>query len=208
MSISRSLRFAVLRRDHFTCRYCGRTPSDGTKLTVDHLIPVAHGGSDDPMNLITACLECNAGKAAAAPSDLEPLTDHLLDQLRQQRDNLYERIRLQRQVDAARAMFYGELGLSDLVTAFRTTFGHVRSVGIQESTAVLFLEKLGLPRCLENIDLARRRAGQSFDGARYFFGICWNQVRNGPSPPNPSPDLPSNPSPPKSTYEELSPGYI
>lgn len=66
MSISRRLRYEVLRRDGHACRYCGAV-APAVHLTVDHVIPVALGGSDEPTNLVTACRECNAGKAASAP---------------------------------------------------------------------------------------------------------------------------------------------
>ncbi len=32
-------------------------------LEVDHIVPVAGGGSDDTINLVTACWECNRGKS-------------------------------------------------------------------------------------------------------------------------------------------------
>ncbi|MCA2293012.1 HNH endonuclease [Mycobacterium avium] len=42
---------------------CGKTPlEDGVKLVVDHKIPKAWGGTDDPENLQPLCVECNAGK--------------------------------------------------------------------------------------------------------------------------------------------------
>jgi hypothetical protein len=66
MTVSRRLRFEVLRRDGYTCRYCGAKAPDAT-LTVDHVVPVALGGDDDPRNLVTACAECNAGKSSIAP---------------------------------------------------------------------------------------------------------------------------------------------
>lgn len=56
------LRFDILARDNFTCRYCGRSAPD-VALNVDHVFPVAKGGTNDPDNLVTACFECNNGKA-------------------------------------------------------------------------------------------------------------------------------------------------
>jgi len=64
MAVSKRLRYEVLRRDNHTCRYCYATD---TPLTVDHVIPVALGGSDDPGNLVAACKDCNAGKSASNP---------------------------------------------------------------------------------------------------------------------------------------------
>ena len=62
MSISPRSRFEVLKRDLFTCRYCGRT-SPSVVLEVDHIVPVSNGGSNDPINLATSCWDCNRGKA-------------------------------------------------------------------------------------------------------------------------------------------------
>jgi DNA-directed RNA polymerase subunit RPC12/RpoP len=55
-------RWEILQRDNFACQYCGRTPQDGAKLQVDHIIPKSRGGTNEKENLITACLECNLGK--------------------------------------------------------------------------------------------------------------------------------------------------
>ena len=66
MTVSRRLRFEILRRDGHTCRYCGAAAPD-VALTVDHVIPIALGGGDDPTNLVTACADCNAGKSSVAP---------------------------------------------------------------------------------------------------------------------------------------------
>ena len=66
MTVSKTLRYQVLRRDGFTCRYCGGRAPD-VALTVDHVIPSTLGGSDEPTNLITACRDCNSGKSATPP---------------------------------------------------------------------------------------------------------------------------------------------
>ena len=61
-SLSKSIRFEVFKRDSFTCNYCGRKAPD-VLLEVDHIDPVAHGGANDFLNLITACKDCNIGKS-------------------------------------------------------------------------------------------------------------------------------------------------
>lgn len=66
MPVSKTTRFQVLKRDGHTCRYCGASAPD-VKLTVDHVIPAALGGSDKPDNLVAACVDCNAGKGASNP---------------------------------------------------------------------------------------------------------------------------------------------
>lgn len=56
------IRFTVLRRDNFTCQYCGRGTQNGAILHIDHIRPKAKGGKLKLDNLITSCLECNEGK--------------------------------------------------------------------------------------------------------------------------------------------------
>lgn len=68
MAVSRRLRFEILRRDGHTCRYCGGSAPE-VKLTVDHVVPTALGGTDDPSNLVTACTDCNGGKSANSPTE-------------------------------------------------------------------------------------------------------------------------------------------
>lgn len=62
-SISLRTRFNLLKRDRFRCQYCG-AHAGSTELVVDHVIPASKGGPDEPWNLLTACNNCNQGKAA------------------------------------------------------------------------------------------------------------------------------------------------
>lgn len=57
------LRWQVLRRDEFRCRYCGAS-SGSSELHVDHVLSRADGGRDTIDNLVTACIECNLGKGS------------------------------------------------------------------------------------------------------------------------------------------------
>lgn len=60
--ISKRERFAILQRHSFTCVYCGARAPD-VRLELDHAVPLAAGGPDDALNLVPACVDCNAGKA-------------------------------------------------------------------------------------------------------------------------------------------------
>ena len=64
MAVSKRLRYEILRRDNHTCRYCGASAPD-VPLRVDHVTPVALGGTDEPSNLVTSCEPCNSGKSSA-----------------------------------------------------------------------------------------------------------------------------------------------
>jgi len=62
-SIKPSLRFGILKRDDYRCQICGDTAKEGAKLEIDHITPVAKGGSNDANNLQVLCRVCNAGKS-------------------------------------------------------------------------------------------------------------------------------------------------
>lgn len=67
-ALSKKLRFEVFKRDKFTCQYCGRMAPD-VILEVDHIKPVAAGGNNGMMNLITSCRDCNRGKGKRKLTD-------------------------------------------------------------------------------------------------------------------------------------------
>lgn len=54
-------RYKILERDNFSCFYCGASGKD-TRITVDHVIPMSRGGTNEESNLVAACADCNAGK--------------------------------------------------------------------------------------------------------------------------------------------------
>lgn len=66
--LSKGIRFEVFKRDNFTCQYCGAQAPD-VILEVDHINPVKLGGTNEIMNLVTSCFNCNRGKSAKKLSD-------------------------------------------------------------------------------------------------------------------------------------------
>lgn len=79
--ISKKLRFEVFKRDGFTCQYCGKSAPE-VVLEVDHIKPVSKGGTNDILNLITSCFECNRGKSDKLLNE-NAVLDKQLDQLQQ-----------------------------------------------------------------------------------------------------------------------------
>jgi hypothetical protein len=64
-SVAPRLRREVFFRDKHTCQDCGgsRATNPSIALHVDHIIPVAMGGSNNLDNLQTLCSDCNIGKS-------------------------------------------------------------------------------------------------------------------------------------------------
>lgn len=48
----------VLKRDNYTCQYCGST----RRLTIDHVVPRSKGGTHTWDNVVAACERCNSAK--------------------------------------------------------------------------------------------------------------------------------------------------
>lgn len=49
----------VLKRDNYTCQYCGKI---GPDLTIDHILPRSLGGKTSWDNVVVACQACNVRK--------------------------------------------------------------------------------------------------------------------------------------------------
>jgi len=58
------------------CHYCGRkfNPAD---LTMDHVIPLARGGTSERINLVPACKECNTRKKHLLPVEWEEYLEEI-----------------------------------------------------------------------------------------------------------------------------------
>ena len=53
----------ILLRDNYTCQYCGLDCVNQTyELTLDHVVPRAHGGKTNWTNIVSACKTCNHKK--------------------------------------------------------------------------------------------------------------------------------------------------
>jgi hypothetical protein len=177
MALSKRLRFEVLRRDNHACRYCGASAPDA-KLTVDHVIPTALGGQDEPSNLVTACEPCNSGKSAT-PADAAVIEDVAADALRWARAMAHA-------ADALLSDRAHRAGLRTHVRAAWDLWGWEDGVGKRHAwelpadweTSVDAILAAGLPLeilidCID-IAFASRRAPK--DPWRYMCGVAWRKV--------------------------------
>jgi hypothetical protein len=168
-NVTKRLRFEILKRDNFSCRYCGAMAPD-VALVVDHVMPVALGGSNAPENLVTACFDCNSGKSASAP-DADVVDDVAEDALRWARaieKAAEEATRENERVnDYLRAFLDAWPSYYDLPGDWEQSIAKFREVGLPERIMV------------DSVYLAtgNQRISGASNKFRYFAGICWTKVR-------------------------------
>jgi hypothetical protein len=186
VSVSKRLRFEILRRDAHACRYCGAAAPD-VRLTVDHVIPITLGGRDDPENLVTACAGCNAGKTSIAP-DSSLVANVADDALRWAR----AMVMAAELADAAKTKMHNEVnelgkGWSDHFDnehataeeierarragfyrdpSWRQTFTRFLSAGLTKHDLWELIDDV---MARENVENGRLW--------RYFCGACWKNLR-------------------------------
>lgn len=61
VQIPTEVRQYVLERDCHQCQSCGKTTQQ-SPMHIDHIIPLAKGGTNDISNLHTLCQRCNLSK--------------------------------------------------------------------------------------------------------------------------------------------------
>ncbi|HEX8127789.1 MAG TPA: HNH endonuclease [Pyrinomonadaceae bacterium] len=61
-------RLRIYIRDKYRCQYCGERKLPAT-LTLDHIYPRSRGGDNSPVNIVTACLDCNNRKGNRTPDE-------------------------------------------------------------------------------------------------------------------------------------------
>lgn len=62
INIPEHVRKYVFDRDRYQCQSCRKTEAEA-KLTVDHIVPLAKGGTNDISNFQTLCSSCNSSKS-------------------------------------------------------------------------------------------------------------------------------------------------
>ena len=72
--ISGTLRYEVLKRARFRCELCGIS-ADVRALEVDHIVPRARGGKDDPDNLQALSYSCNSMKRDRDATDFREVRE-------------------------------------------------------------------------------------------------------------------------------------
>ena len=177
--ISKKLRFEVFKRDSFRCQYCGRSAPD-VILEVDHIVPVAKGGKNDVMNLITSCRDCNRGKGKKMLTENEVMAKQKaqLDELNERREQMEMMIKWRtdlkyierQQVDAILERITELSGFSCLDGDDTTILKYIKRFSFQEvydAAEISFLRYLD-KEYPATFDIAMNKIG----------GVCYNRRKN------------------------------
>lgn len=172
-AISKKTRFEIFKRDHFTCQYCGQTPPT-VVLEVDHITPVAEGGTNDTLNLLAACFDCNRGKGKGCLDSAPETVVQRAEVLKEREDQLraFKRLlsakkrRENKEIDQIEEVMLGGTGYH-----FKDRF--------RESVR-LFLGKIPFDTVEQFAWLAATRIDDRERRLKYFCGCCW-RVINGDS---------------------------
>ncbi len=183
-SISKKRRFEILKRDRFTCQYCGRKAPD-VVLNVDHVLAVALGGQNEDSNLLTSCQDCNGGKGARAleMADAPIVLDGKARMERLEQAEEYRRalVAERERVDSLLDDIYECWGIADgqdvssdkwmipirLESSCKTFLKHLNSEEIKDCVKIAF---------------SRMRFYSSNKKFRYFCGCCWGAIRRKQNP--------------------------
>jgi hypothetical protein len=177
--IGKRLRFEILKRDGFKCRYCG-VNAVSSLLQVDHVVPVVEGGSSVHENLVTACVDCNSGKSCVPldESQLDPPapTDDMLEHAEQIRAYLEASKEVQRAKEEL-AQYVCNYWCERMFTkGMPTTLFH----DVPATVAAI-----GLERTLKAIDSLARNAQRlqlsQVNSVRYFRAIIRSMREEGES---------------------------
>lgn len=171
-SISKKTRFEVFKRDGFVCQYCGAHPPS-VILHVDHINPVAKGGSNAMDNLVTACESCNQGKSDRELSDIPQSLQEKAAEVLEREAQIKG---YQKAMDTQRSRIEEE---ANAVVGVYEDFNSGYTLSDRAVVSVRnFIEKIGFHAVRDAMEKActapRVRSGQEF---KYFCGICWNKIR-------------------------------
>jgi hypothetical protein len=178
-ALSKRIRFEVFKRDRFTCQYCGGRPPD-VLLQVDHIVAVGQGGSNEPDNLATSCVACNAGKSDKGLGATLPVIDEMA-RLEAMQEMAERATLLKQEKTVAQVHRQAETEVVEAVQGWWEDIGG--SAEMFESSSVRrFIGQLSIEQIREAIDAVERKWARYPNGTqghmwKYFCGACWQMIR-------------------------------
>lgn len=181
--LSKAKRFEVFKRDSFRCQYCGRSAPD-VILEVDHIIPVAEGGKNDLMNLITSCRDCNRGKGKRKLTDRDVLEKQKaeLDALNDRREQMEMMIRWREELSDI-----SDLQAKEVAKLVEKLTGDTL-YDYQFNEVYSLIKRFGFNEVMTSTEIAYRRYYLKYvypgrTNFNYAFskigGVCYNRIKQG-----------------------------
>jgi HNH endonuclease len=172
-ALSKKTRFDVFKRDGFKCQYCGAHPPS-VLLHVDHINPVADGGTNAVDNLVTACEPCNLGKGVRLLSDVpKSLSDKA-------KEVAEKELQIQgfNEVLSAKAERLDNEAWDIAAVLQRVercqSFNRLNLLSIKR-----FLEILPKQSVIDAAEIAAAQRLSDQRAFKYFCAVCWNKSRAG-----------------------------
>ena len=174
--IPKNIRFEVFKRDKFTCQYCGREAPD-VILEIDHIMPIAEGGDNSIMNLITSCRDCNRGKGKKILSDDSAIKKQkkALDELQDRKEMLVMMAKWREELMYEEDK---ELAIIDQYLEHNTAW-IMSDIGRQNMLKLI--RRFGFAEAFESVQIAFEKyyIDEDEETWRYAFqkvgGICYNR---------------------------------
>lgn len=169
-SLSKKKRFEVFKRDSFKCQYCGRSAPD-VILEVDHIVPVAEGGKNDMLNLVTSCRDCNRGKGKRLISDnsaVERQKKQLeeMNEIREQTQMLIDWKKELLEIEEQQIKSIEEM----LITSFNQRLTEDRRRNFRK-----LIKKYGFQEVYTATEIAFAKYDEPFYAFDKIGGICYNR---------------------------------
>lgn len=145
-------------------------------LHVDHVLPKALGGADDPSNLVTACKDCNSGKTSTSPNE------HLVSDVSEKAFAYAEALKAVLEDEAEQLSIQNayQQQFEEAWNDWRTGDGRTVELPNDWRGTLAHWQKIGLPFEIVSsaIDIAMEKQGLTKrDGTfRYMCGIVWRTL--------------------------------
>lgn len=171
-SISKRLRFEVLKRDRFTCQYCGEKPPK-VPLEIDHIIPVSKGGKNEIQNLVVSCFDCNRGKSNVELTDVPHTLNDTIERKKIAHQQLKEYERLLK-----REKKFIDSQINMVEEVYSNQFDNYCFQEHFRMSVKKFIEMLGIESVINAMEIACSKIHyHEQKSLNYFCGICWTQIR-------------------------------
>lgn len=146
--LTKKTRFEVFKRDGFKCQYCGKTSAD-VILEVDHIKPVKESGTNEMINLITSCFDCNRGKGKIKLSDdsIAKFEQEEIKLLKAKKEQMEFYLKWKKEL-----LNLNEKEFDELQELFKTVGREWNEIGKKE--VLKLLKKFGFQECYESLEIA------------------------------------------------------